>query len=104
MGLVGRQYRANETAEGPEPIDPVHHGHFVGRPLSGTSSRSVSYDTAASPGTTPILTPDLAWGNTPGYFSIPSAGKAMSRTKSHDYTRRAVSNPIRERPKSVSLR
>ena len=89
-GLVGRQARANEESFGLEPIDPVFHGKFIGQSLSRTSSRSVSHDNTVSPSSTPLITPDAQFGNSPGYFNLnytinPSAS-SRAETQSVDST------------------
>ena len=33
MGLIGRQRRANEAEGNLDPIDPVHQGRFIARPV-----------------------------------------------------------------------
>ena len=101
MGLIGRQQRASESALS-EPIDPVHHGVFIGRSLSRSSSRSVSLENSnpnasLSPGSTPYVTPEISWPANQGYFNIPSGAIP---TKLSETGRRVSSNPSRPTPDS----
>jgi serine/threonine-protein kinase RIM15 len=79
MGLIGRQRRANEAEGNLDPIDPVHQGRFIARPLSRGSSRSTSYDLHSSPASTPIITPETPW-NMPSYFNLPPTSSGIFDT------------------------
>jgi serine/threonine-protein kinase RIM15 len=72
MGLIGRQKRVLNSTGNDQAPDLLKQGPFA-RSSSITSSRSTSFDfqNHHSPGSTPIMTPDLA-GNIgqPSYFSL----------------------------------
>ncbi|EAW19067.1 protein kinase RIM15 [Aspergillus fischeri NRRL 181] len=75
MGLVGRQKRVLKSLNEPAP-DLLKQGPFP-RATSIASSRSASFDFQApgSPGSTPLMTPDLAGSlNQPSYFSLNQSG------------------------------
>ena len=76
MGIIGRQRRANEADGNLDPIDPVHQGRFIARPLSRGSSRSTSYDLYPSPATTPVIAPETPW-NMPSYFNLPPTSSGV---------------------------
>src|SRR5208282_1130497 len=76
MGLIGRQRRANEAEGNLDPIDPVHQGRFIARPVSRGSSRSTSYDFYSSPATTPVIAPETPW-NMPSYFNLPPTSSGI---------------------------
>ncbi|KAJ5917183.1 hypothetical protein N7466_010737 [Penicillium verhagenii] len=70
MGLVGRQKRVLKSPNESAP-DLLKQGPFP-RAISIASSRSASFDfQAASPGSTPLMTPDNTGGvPQPSYFSL----------------------------------
>lgn len=79
MGLIGRQRRANEAEGNLDPIDPVHQGRFIARPISRGSSRSTSYDLHPSPVSTPVIIPETPW-NMPSYFNLPPTSSGIFDT------------------------
>lgn len=87
MGLIGRQKRVLASAGNEQAPDLLKHGPFV-RSSSMASSRSTSFDYHQhSPGTTPLMTPDLAGGmGQPSYFSLnreSSVGRDSRHRTSH---------------------
>ncbi|KAL5347474.1 rim15, signal transduction response regulator [Pseudogymnoascus australis] len=72
MGLIGRQKRVLSSSGGEQAPDLLKQGPFA-RASSLASSRSTSFDFQShqSPGSTPMMTPDLgtAMGQ-PSYFSL----------------------------------
>lgn len=72
MGLIGRQKRVLKENENESAPDLLKNGPFA-RSSSIGSSRSTSFDfhNHHSPGSTPVMTPDLAGGmGQPSYFSL----------------------------------
>lgn len=81
MGLVGRQKRVLKNPNEPAP-DLLKQGPFT-RAISTASSRSASFDfqTGSSPGSTPLITPDVAANaSQPSYFNLNQSG--LSRQSS----------------------
>ncbi|OAF59410.1 rim15, signal transduction response regulator [Pseudogymnoascus destructans] len=80
MGLIGRQKRVLSSAGSEQAPDLLKQGPFA-RASSLASSRSTSFDFQShqSPGSTPMMTPDLgtAMGQ-PSYFSL-TRENSMSR-------------------------
>ncbi|KAJ5555875.1 CheY-like superfamily [Penicillium sp. DV-2018c] len=75
MGLVGRQKRVLKSPDESAP-DLLKQGSFP-RAISITSSRSASFDfqASASPGSTPLITPEVAaTAVQPSYFNLNQAG------------------------------
>lgn len=74
MGLIGRQKRVLNSSANDSAPDLLKQGPFVAqRSSSITSSRSTSFDFNGhhSPGSTPLMTPDLAGAMAqPSYFSL----------------------------------
>lgn len=74
MGLIGRQKRVLNSSANDSVPDLLKQGPFVPqRSASITSSRSTSFDFNGhhSPGSTPLMTPDLAGSmGQPSYFSL----------------------------------
>jgi len=84
MGLIGRQKRVLSGTGGEQAPDLLKQGPFA-RSSSMASSRSTSFDfqNHHSPGSTPIMTPDLAGGmGQPSYFSLKRDNSA-SRASRH---------------------
>ncbi|KAL4786239.1 hypothetical protein BJX76DRAFT_321844 [Aspergillus varians] len=81
MGLVGRQKRVLKSLN-EQTVDILKHGSFP-RATSIASSRSASFDfQGGSPGSTPLITPDVAGSiPQPSYFSLNQGG--LSRQTSH---------------------
>lgn len=81
MGLVGRQKRVLKNPNEPAP-DLLKQGPFT-RAISIASSRSASFDfhAGSSPGSTPLITPDMAGSaSQPSYFNLNQSG--LSRQSS----------------------
>jgi serine/threonine-protein kinase RIM15 len=75
MGLVGRQKRVLKSPDESVP-DLLKQGSFP-RAISIASSRSASFDfqASASPGSTPLITPEVAANAVqPSYFNLNQAG------------------------------
>ncbi|KAJ9224902.1 hypothetical protein DTO207G8_4975 [Paecilomyces variotii] len=69
MGLVGRQKRVLKSPNDSAP-DLLKQGPFP-RAMSLASSRSASFDLQGSPGSTPLITPEVSNSyNQPSYFSL----------------------------------
>ncbi|EPS31576.1 hypothetical protein PDE_06531 [Penicillium oxalicum 114-2] len=81
MGLVGRQKRVLKSPNEPAP-DLLKHGPFP-RAISIASSRSASFDYQAmsSPGSTPLITPDMAANVQPSYFSLNQTGPSRQSSR-----------------------
>lgn len=81
MGLVGRQKRVLKSPNEPAP-DLLKQGPFT-RAISIASSRSASFDfqAASSPGSTPLITPDMAANVQPSYFSLNQSGLSMQSSR-----------------------
>jgi serine/threonine-protein kinase RIM15 len=69
MGLVGRQKRVLKSPNESAP-DLLKQGPFP-RAMSMASSRSASFDLQGSPGSTPLITPEVPNSyNQPSYFNL----------------------------------
>ncbi|KFY91756.1 hypothetical protein V500_04481 [Pseudogymnoascus sp. VKM F-4518 (FW-2643)] len=80
MGLIGRQKRVLSSAGSEQAPDLLKQGPFA-RASSLASSRSTSFDfqSQQSPGSTPMMTPDLGMAmGQPSYFSL-TRDNSMSR-------------------------
>ena len=94
MGLIGRQKRVLKEAEANESApDLLKNGPFA-RSSSIGSSRSTSFDfhNHHSPGSTPVMTPDLAGGmGQPSYFSLTRENSvATSVSSNREASRRSM--------------
>ncbi|KAL2817438.1 hypothetical protein BDW59DRAFT_133033 [Aspergillus cavernicola] len=82
MGLVGRQKRVLKSLN-EQAVDLLKQGPFP-RATSITSSRSASFDFqgSGSPGSTPIITPDVAGSMPqPSYFSLNQGGLSRQTSR-----------------------
>ncbi|GLA50198.1 rim15, signal transduction response regulator [Aspergillus niger] len=82
MGLVGRQKRVLKSMNNEPAPDLLKQGSFP-RATSITSSRSASFDFqgSGSPGSTPLITPDVASSiPQPSYFSLNQGGGLSRQT------------------------
>ena len=93
MGLIGRQKRVLKEAENESAPDLLKNGPFA-RSSSIGSSRSTSFDfhNHHSPGSTPVMTPDLAGGmGQPSYFSLTRENSmAASVSSNRESNRRSM--------------
>ncbi|RAL04623.1 protein kinase RIM15 [Aspergillus ibericus CBS 121593] len=82
MGLVGRQKRVLKSMNEPAP-DLLKQGSFP-RATSIASSRSASFDFqgSGSPGSTPLITPDVAGSiPQPSYFNLNQTGLSRQTSR-----------------------
>ncbi|KAF7594985.1 rim15, signal transduction response regulator [Aspergillus hancockii] len=83
MGLVGRQKRVLKSMNNEPAPDLLKQGPFP-RANSITSSRSASFDFQApgSPGSTPLMTPDVAGSiPQPSYFNLNQTGLSRQTSR-----------------------
>ncbi|KAE8387470.1 hypothetical protein BDV23DRAFT_124172 [Aspergillus alliaceus] len=83
MGLVGRQKRVLKSMNNEPAPDLLKQGPFP-RATSITSSRSASFDFqgSGSPGSTPLMTPDVAGSiPQPSYFNLNQSGLSRQTSR-----------------------
>ncbi|BDD62588.1 rim15, signal transduction response regulator [Monascus purpureus] len=81
MGLVGRQKRMLKSHNNEPAPDLLKQGPFP-RATSISSSRSASFDYQGSPGSTPLIAPEIAGSyNQPTYFNLNYSGLSRQNSR-----------------------